>query len=140
MRKARWLAGWRDSEKKPVFYHCISRVVDRRFAFGAEEKEKFRALMRLQEKFTGCRVVSYCLMCNHFHLLLEVPPMAEGETSEEVLLRRLSAIYSKAFVAGVAKELAEAKTAVYVSENGVDEALAAIHKLFLTGCRTSGSS
>ena len=113
-----------------MFYHVISRVVERRFAFGAEEKEKFRALMRLQEKFTGCRVVSYCLMCNHFHLLLEVPPMAEGGISEEVLLKRLSAIYSEAFVAGVAKELGDARAAVYVSETGLEEALAAIHKRF----------
>ena len=130
MRKARWLAEWRKSAGKPIFYHVISRVVERRFAFGTEEKEKFRALMRLQEKFTGCRVVSYCLMCNHFHLLLEVPPMAEGGISEEVLLKRLSAIYSEAFVAGVAKELADARAAVYVNEGGLDEALAAIHKRF----------
>ena len=102
MRRARWLAGWRNSAGKPVFYHVISRVVDRRFAFGPKEKEKFRALMRLQEKFTGCRVVSYCLMCNHFHLLLEVPPMADSGLSDQELLKRLSAIYSEAFVAGVA--------------------------------------
>jgi putative transposase len=105
-----------------VFYHVISRVVDRWFAFGADEKGKFRALMRLQEKFTGCRVVSYCVMCNHFHLLLEVPPMSEARLSDEVLLKRLSAIYSEAFVAGVAQELADARAAVY--------ALAAIHKRF----------
>ena len=130
MRKARWLAGWRKSAGKPVFYHVISRVVDRRFVFGAEEKEKFRALMRLQEKFTGCRVVSYCLMCNHFHILLEVPPMAEGGLSDEELLKRLSAIYSEAFVAGVAKELADARTVVYANETGLDEAVKAIHKRF----------
>src|SRR6478609_5642639 len=130
MRKARWLAEWRKSAGKPVFYHVISRVVDRRFAFGAEEKEKFRALMRLQEKFTGCRVVSYCLMCNHFHLLLEVPPMAESGLSDEALLKRLSAIYSQAFVAGVAKELADARTAIYAKESGLEEALAAIRKRF----------
>lgn len=130
MRKARWLAEWRKSAGKPVFYHVISRVVDRRFAFGPEEKEKFRALMRLLEKFSGCRVVSYCLMCNHFHLLLEVPLMAEGGLSEEELLKRLSAIYSEAFVAGVAKELADARTAVYAEESGLEEALAAIHKRF----------
>ncbi len=130
MRKARWLAEWRKSAGKPVFYHVISRVVDRRFAFGAEEKEKFRALMRLQEKFTGCRVVSYCLMCNHFHLLLEVPPMATDGLSEQELLKRLSAIYSEAFVAGVAKKLADARTAVYAEESGLEEALAAIHKRF----------
>ena len=120
MRKARWLAEWRKSAGKPVFYHVISRVVERRFAFGAEEKEKFRALMRLQEKFTGCRVVSYCLMCNHFHLLLEVPPMADSGLSDVELLKRLSAIYSEAFVAGVAKELADARTADYVEEGGLE--------------------
>jgi hypothetical protein len=27
---------------KAVIYHCISRVVDRRFAFGQDEKEKLR--------------------------------------------------------------------------------------------------
>lgn len=129
-RKARWLAEWRNSEGKPVFYHVISRVVDRRFAFGTDEKEKFRALMRLQEKFTGCRVVSYCLMCNHFHLLLEVPPMPEARLSDEVLLRRLAAIYSEAFVAGVAQELADARAAVYVEESGMEYALSAIHKRF----------
>jgi putative transposase len=106
----------------------ISRVVDRRFVFGTEEKEKFRALMRLQEKFTGCRVASYCLMCNHFHLLLEVLPMAEGGLSDEALLKRLSAIDSEAFVAGVAQELADAKTVAYANEDGLDEAVAAIHK------------
>ncbi len=130
MRKARWLAEWRKSAGKPVFYHVISRVVERRFAFGAEEKEKFRALMRLQEKFTGCRATSYCLMDNHFHILLEVPPMAGGGLSDEALLKRLAAIYSEAFVAGVAKELADARTVVYANEDGLAEALDAIHKRF----------
>ena len=111
MRRARWLAEWRDSENKPVFYHCISRVVDRRFVLGTEEKEKFRALMRIYEKFSGCRVTSYCLMDNHFHILLEVPPMSGEGLADEELLKRLSAIYSEAFVAVVAKELADARSA-----------------------------
>jgi putative transposase len=129
-RKARWLAEWRRSAGKPVFYHVLSRIVDRRFVLGAAEKEKFRTLMRIQEKFTGCRVTSYCLMDNHFHLLLEVPPMAEAGLSDDRLLKRLSAIYSEAFVAGVAKELADARDAVYVQESGLDEAVTAIHKRF----------
>ena len=58
-RKSRWLASWRNSANKPIFYHSVSRVVERRFAFGSEDKEKFRTLMRMQEKFTGYRVVSY---------------------------------------------------------------------------------
>ena len=99
-------------------------------AFGTAEKEKFRTLMRLQEKFTGCRVTSYCLMCNHFHILLEVPPMAVGGLSDAELLKRLSAIYGEAFVAGVAKELVDARAAVYVKEGGLEEAVAAIHERF----------
>ena len=105
----RWIVPWKDSEVKPVFYHCISRVVDRKFAFAVDEKEKFRALMRMYEKFSGCRVVSYCLMCNHIHLLLEVPPLPAGGLSDGQLLDRLAAIYSEAFVAGVAKELQDAR-------------------------------
>ncbi|MEY3894742.1 MAG: hypothetical protein RLZZ214_261, partial [Verrucomicrobiota bacterium] len=38
---------------KPVFYHCISRVVDRRFAFQGDDKERFRMFMRMYENFTG---------------------------------------------------------------------------------------
>jgi putative transposase len=130
MRRARWLAEWRKSAGKPVLYHVISRVVDRRFVLGTEEKEKFRTLMRMQENFTGCRILSYCLMDNHFHLLLEVPPMADGGISDEELLKRLSALYGEAFVAGVAKELEDARKAVYTSDSGMDEAVIAIHKRF----------
>ncbi|MEX1115040.1 MAG: transposase [Akkermansiaceae bacterium] len=131
MRTARWLAGWRNSTRKPVFYHVVSRVVEKRLAFGPREKEKFRTLMRMQEKFTGCRITSYCLMSNHFHLLLEVPPRAEGGLSDEELLNRLSAIYNEGFVAEVAKELAEArKEENYVNELGLEDAVTAIHQRF----------
>ena len=114
---------------KPVFYHCVSRVVDRKLVFGPAEKEKFRTLMRMQEKFAGCRVVAYCLMCNHFHLLLEVPPAPVEGFSDEELLGRLRAIYGEAFVAEVALELAEARRKV--GEGLADEALVArIHERF----------
>jgi REP element-mobilizing transposase RayT len=112
MRHARWLAPWKDSHERPVIYHCITRVVERRLAFGQEEKEQLRTYMRMQENFTGCRVLSYCLMCNHVHLLLEVPPLAAGGLSDEELLKRLGCIYGEAEVAEVAKELREARQKV----------------------------
>jgi putative transposase len=67
--------------------------------------------VRIQENFTGCRVLSYCVMSNHFHLLLEVPPMPVGGISDEELLKRLSAIQTEVFVAEVAMELADARKA-----------------------------
>jgi REP element-mobilizing transposase RayT len=95
-----------------VIYHCITRVVERRLAFGREEKEQLRIYMRMQENFTGCRVLAYCLMGNHVHVLLEVPPMRAGGLTDEGLLQRLGAIYPEVVVAGVAGELAEARQKV----------------------------
>jgi REP element-mobilizing transposase RayT len=109
MRHARWLAPWKDSLEKRAIYHCVSRVVDRRFVLGDEEREHFRMFMRMQENFSGCRVLAYCVMSNHFHLLLEIPPASAVELDDEGLLKRLSTLYSEAFVAMVAKELAEAR-------------------------------
>ena len=65
--------------------------------------------MRMYENFSGCRVLSYCVMSNHFHLMLEVPPMPAAGISDAELLKRLSAISNEAFVAGVAKELKDAR-------------------------------
>jgi REP element-mobilizing transposase RayT len=98
--------------------------VDRRFVFGDAEREHFRMCMRMQENFSGCRVLSYCVMSNHFHILLEVPPMPEDGISDELLLKRLLAIQTEAFVAGVAKELDEARMA------GREDGVAEIHARF----------
>ncbi len=130
MRQARWLAEWRNSESKPVFYHCFSRVVDRRRVFDAREKEKFRTLMRIYEKFSGCRITSYCLMGNHFHLLLEVPPMPKDGLSDAELLQRLSALYNEAFVATVTKELADARQLVKAGLAEESVVVAQIHARF----------
>ena len=109
MRRARWLAPWKDSEEKPAIYHCVSRVVDRRFVLKDEEREVFRMFMRMQENFTGCRVLSYCVMSNHFHILLEVPAMPEGGLSDAEFLKRLSVLYGDGVVADVAAQLEEAR-------------------------------
>ncbi len=106
----RWISPWAESEEKPSIYHCISRVVDRRFVFGDEERGKFRMFMRMMENFSGCRVLSYCVMSNHFHILLEVPPMPEGGLSDAELLKRLGVFYGENFVKSIADELLAART------------------------------
>ena len=77
---------------KPAIYHCISRVVDRRFVLGEAEKEQFVAYMRLYERFCEVRVLAFCVMSNHFHILLEVPMAPEergADWSDERLLEHL---------------------------------------------------
>jgi hypothetical protein len=56
-----------------AYYHCVSRVVDRQFVLGEGEKDKMVEYMRTYERFGGLRVISYCIMSNHFHILVEVP-------------------------------------------------------------------
>ena len=87
-------------ELAPVaYYHCISRVVDRRFAFGPEEKERFVRMMRAYEGFCQVRVLSYCVMSNHFHIMVEVKRRPADQTfTDEWLLQQASLIYSKVAV------------------------------------------
>jgi REP element-mobilizing transposase RayT len=114
-----------------VIYHCVSRVVDRRFAFGGDEKEKLRTFMRMYENFSGNRVLSYCFMCNHIHLLVEITPRPAGGLTDEALLGRLKWIQSEVQVAMVAKELADARKAVAEGRVTDGEAhVQAIHERF----------
>jgi len=91
------------------FYHCISRVVNRDFIFGVEEKEFFRKTMRGLERFTGIDVVTYCIMDNHIHLLLGVPDAEElAPLTEEGLLASLAEMHDAHTVLGVKQELERA--------------------------------
>ena len=64
--------------KAPASYpvaldHCMSRVVNRDFVFSPQERDQFVRLLRECERFCGVRVLTYCILSNHFHLLVEVP-------------------------------------------------------------------
>jgi len=73
------------------FYHTISRIVDRTFRFTAAEKHIFVKMMYQIVEFSGVELVSFCVMCNHFHLLIRVDPDQEVDDIE--LERRLRCLY-----------------------------------------------
>lgn len=91
----------------PGFYHCISRVIDRRFILQAREKEVFCRLMRKTEAFCGVRILTYALLSNHFHLLVYVP---EREAlSDAELIQRLRIFYGASLIDPFAQQLREAR-------------------------------
>jgi putative transposase len=93
------------------YYHVFSRVVDRQRILGDEEREHFVILMRKLEAFLGLRVVTYVVMSNHFHLLVEEPDRsALPPLDRETLLRRLGYLYEKSTVDSVRDELDRAST------------------------------
>ena len=74
-------------------YHVVSRIVNRDFVLGTEEKVFFCKIMRKLEAFSGVRILTHCIMSNHFHLLLEVPePIA---LSDEEVSQRMGFLYSR---------------------------------------------
>ncbi|MFT4548407.1 MAG: putative transposase [Verrucomicrobiales bacterium] len=78
----------------PVYFHCISRVVDKNFVFHAHERDVFRKVMRQVEAFSGVKVITWTILSNHFHLLLEVPPVPQVPLSDDEILERCRALYS----------------------------------------------
>ena len=118
------------SERRlPAIYHCVNRVVDRRFIFGDREKDKFVEMMRMYEAFTGIRILAHCIMSNHFHLMVEITPPPPNGLEDEELLNRLATIYDEATVESIALELQEARAAI---ENGRANAsrLMSIHERY----------
>lgn len=73
-------------------YHVVSRVADRAFRLTDTEKETFRDLLRRVADFCGVQVLTYALLDNHFHLLVEVPA-SPGDLDDEELRRRSRFLY-----------------------------------------------
>ena len=77
------------------FFHCVSRVVNRDFVFLDKEREKFAEILRAMETFSGVRVLTWTILSNHFHVLLEIPEKPEGfDLTEVEFWRRIEALYS----------------------------------------------
>lgn len=98
------------------FYHVYSRIVDRQLLIGNAEKRFFHQWMRRLERFSGVEVVTYCLMGNHFHLLLRVPEKGRMPMLDEGRLRGLlPLLYSGAQLRDAVAELDRAAAAASAS-------------------------
>lgn len=76
-----------------AIYHCMSRTVNGADLFQTKEKEVMRKMIRQIADFSGVEILTYCLMNNHFHLLVRVPPA--GSVSDKELIRRYRVLYPK---------------------------------------------
>ncbi len=94
-------------------YHVMSRTCGGEIWFDDVEKEALRRIIWRMAEFSGIKVVTYCLMGNHFHLLAEVPHRRtwlerfDGSGGETKLLQHLSILYSKTYLGLLRDELAD---------------------------------
>jgi len=78
-------------------YHAMSRVVGGARLFGDREKEVLRKMLWQVADFCGVEILTYCVMSNHFHVLVRVPSSTSSGQgiSDQELLRRFKVLYPK---------------------------------------------
>ena len=64
-------------------YHCMTRTVNGEHLFEDREKEMLRRMLWQVADFSGVEILTYCILNNHFHVLVRVP----GRPVQEILLR-----------------------------------------------------
>jgi len=76
-------------------YHCITRVVGGAFLLESDEaKEVLRKQIHKVARFCGVEILTYCIMSNHFHVMVRVPgPEDFDEISDAELLKRCLELY-----------------------------------------------
>jgi putative transposase len=80
---------------RPAVYHCVSRAVNRERLFNTRAKEMLRRMIWQVAEFSGVEVLSYCVMSNHFHVLVRVPDAERVRVDDGTLVRRYRLLYPR---------------------------------------------
>ena len=86
-----------------VAFHCIGRIVGAQRILDEEAKDALTRLLWKMAWFCGMEVITYCMMSNHFHVLIRVPE--PPQLTDGQLVKRLEGLYgSKGALTLVARE------------------------------------
>lgn len=94
-------------------YHVMSRTNGGEIWFDDVEKEALRRIIWRMAEFSGIKIITYCIMGNHFHLLAEVPHQQtwlqrfEGPHGEARFFNHLRILYSKTYLGLLRDDLAD---------------------------------
>ena len=88
-----------------AYYHATSRCAFQTFAFEAASKDMFVKIMRRAEAFSGVKIANYCIMDNHFHILVKVPTRKDVDDAE--LDRRIAILYGDSKASSIFKRWEE---------------------------------
>ena len=102
-----------------MVYHCVTRVVGGALLLDKQAKEVLRKQLWTMARFCGVEILTYCIMTNHFHVLVRVPEKQRVDDKE--LLARFSELYRK--------QKGRLETLELILKKGGDEAQAEREKL-----------
>lgn len=79
-----------------AFYHVTSRITGKQFLLQSPKVKKLmlNALER-SAKFSGVEIGSFCIMDDHFHILLHIPAFDVGTLPDSELLDRIEILAGK---------------------------------------------
>jgi putative transposase len=78
---------------EPTAYHIISRTALDGYVLGDVEKEFFVKLLKKQAAVYFAEIIGYCVMGNHFHLLVRM--LSGSGLSDEDIIKRYQGIYGE---------------------------------------------
>lgn len=115
-----------------IVVHLISRALDRKMIFDNVAKERFRQLLAQQLAFSQLKLVTFCIMGNHWHLLVTLDtaePNPLQDAPDSVFLDHLGLIYSDTEVQKIGWQLESFRA------GGFEKAAAALRQKYLDRMR-----
>ena len=74
------------TKETDTVHHLVSRIAHRVYFLKDEERDEFIDMMRRSAEFCCLELIGWCIMTNHFHILVYLPNRRELE--EDEILRR----------------------------------------------------
>ena len=86
-------------------HHLVSRIAHRVYFLKDDERMDFLEMVRRTAEFTGIRLVGWCVMGNHFHLLVYLP--VPEDIGESEVLRRYGVLKGEKAASNMEQTLLE---------------------------------
>lgn len=86
-------------------HHLTSRIAHRVYFLKENERNDLLDIMRRAAEFTGIRLLGWCVMSNHFHLLVFLPRMIDVAESE--VIRRYGVLRGRNAAEAITASFAE---------------------------------
>lgn len=93
------------NHKTNTIHHLVSRVAHRVYFLKDEERNDFIEMMRRAAEYCGVELLGWCIMTNHFHILVYLPE--EDEVPEPEVIRRVGILKGKGASEALANKLSE---------------------------------
>ena len=100
-------------------HHLVSRIAHRVYFLKESERMDFLEFVRRTADFTGIRLLGWCVMGNHFHILVFLP--VPEPVDEEEILRRYAVLKGRGAVNSVRDSFARWRIDGEAGERKVEE-------------------